>query len=175
MQNIVSLENVTHIRCKWKASGTIMLLWGLSYGCSANASRFSIWTPYCIKARQTKVSLALLQIFLWVVKTFWKSVRLCSLIKSSHWVAQLFSHALGTQRSQKRASLVLDGVKQNERRVKINQERNTNPKHHHGNKCDPVNIPSCQTNLFTWSFSLCSNAWCCCMLCPLASACFYAQ
>lgn len=103
MQKIVSLENVTHIRCKWKASGTIMLLWGLSCGCSANASRFSIWTPYCIKARQTKVSLALLQIFLWVVKTFWKSVRLCSLIKSSHWVAQLFSHALGTQRSQKQS------------------------------------------------------------------------
>lgn len=61
MQKIVSLENVTHIFWKWKVSGTIMLLWGLSYCCSSNARRFSIWTPYCIKARQTKVSLSQLR------------------------------------------------------------------------------------------------------------------
>lgn len=149
MQKIVGLENVPHICWKWKAPGTIMLLWGLSYCCSSNAWRFSIWTPYYIKARQTKVSLPQLRIFFWVVKTLWKSVRLCSLIKSSHWVSVIQSCGL-----KSRASLVLDEVIHNEWGVKINQERNTNPKHHHGNKCDPVNVPSCQTNLFTWSFSL---------------------
>lgn len=104
MQKIVSPENVTHICWEWKASGTTTLLWGLSYCHGSNALRFSIWTPYCIKARQTKVGLSLPQIFLWLVKTFWKSVRFCvSLIKSSHWVTQLFSHVVDTQRSQKQS------------------------------------------------------------------------
>ncbi len=146
MQKIVSLENVTHFCWKWKASGTITLLWGLSYCCSSNAWRFSIRTPYWIKARQTKVSLSLMQIFFWVVKTFWKSVRLCSLIKS-------LSRSYSVMRSQKQCIVSpwwshtqwtqgWKSIKSATQTQSITMETSV------------LTFLHAQTNRFTWSFSL---------------------